>query len=353
MARDNPVEGWVTLSYEREPDYFAADAIEGDAHRTFIAANQVDGEINAVFSLSARERYVGGTPRKICYLGQLRVRQGYAGKALLIRDGFGLCRDALADAGVEPYFFTTIIADNKRALRILTSGRGNIPTYRLLGTIAVLALSCHRRRAGCNRNSRFVTAATMADMDDIAAHLQRHGRRFDFSPVWSRNALLCPLRARGLSPGDFLIARSGGRIVGCAALWDQQGVKQNVVRGYRPPVGPVRPLLNALAPITGLPRLPRRGEMLNTAFISHFAVEDGTDQVAAALVDAALMEGRRRGLSALIAGIDVRDPRYRLLKRRYRPVEYLSNAYAAHWANGAAITAELGARLLSPEIAVL
>lgn len=350
MARDNPVEGWVTLSYEREPDYFAACAIEGDDHRTFIAADKASGEVNAVFSLSFRERYVGGVARKICYLGQLRVRNGYAGKALLIRDGFGICREALAEAGVEPYGLTTIVADNRRALRLLTSGRGDIPKYRPLGTIATLALRCGSRNS---RNATLVTAATMADMDGIADHLRRQGKQSDFSPVWSRDALLCPVRARGLSPGDFLIARNGGRIVGCAAIWDQRGVKQNVVRGYRPPVGLARPLLNALAPITGLPRLPRRGEMLNTAFISHFAVEDSADAVAAALIDAALMEGRRRGLSALIAGLDVRDPRYRLMKQRYRPVEYLSNAYAAHWPDGAAAAAEPGGRLLSPEIAVL
>lgn len=353
MARDNPVDGWVTLSYEREPDYFAAGGIEGDTHRTLIAANRADAEVNGVFSLSVRERYVEGTPRKICYLGQLRVRNGYAGKALLIRDGFGLCRAALAEAGAEPYFFTTVIADNRRALRILTSGRGGMPEYRLLGTVAVLALSCHGRRAGNNGNATVVTPATMADLDDIAAHLQRHGERSDFAPVWSRDVLLCPVRARGLSPGDFLIARAGGGIVGCAAIWDQRDIKQNVVRGYRSPVGLARPVLNALAPITGLPRLPRRGEMLNTAFISHFAVDDGAEEVAAALVDAALTEGRRRGLSALVTGIDVRDSRRRFLKRRYRPVEYLSNAYAAHWPDGAAVAAKLGARRLAPEIAVL
>jgi len=30
-----------------------------------------------------------------------------------------------------------------------------------------------------------------------------------------------------------------------------------------------------------------------------------------------------------------------------------SNAYAAHWPDGATVAAELGTRLLSPEIAVL
>jgi hypothetical protein len=353
MARDHPVNGWVSLSYEREPDYFAAGDIEGDHHRTFIAANRTDDEINGVFSLSVRERYVGGTPRRVCYLGQLRVRSGYAGKSLLIRDGFEICREALREARVEPYFLTTIVADNTRALRILTSGRCGIPTYRPLGSIAVLALSCHGRRAGGNRDALTVRSATLADLGDIVVQLRRQGKRFDFSPLWAHGALLCPVRTRGLSVGDFLIARSAGRIVGCAAIWDQRGIKQNVVRGYRSPVGLARPMLNALAPITGLPRLPRCGEKLDTAFISHFAVDDDAEEAAAALIDAALTVGRQRGLSALIVGVDVSDPRYRLLKRRYRPVEYLSNVYAAHWPDGAATAGQLGVHPLSPEIAVL
>jgi len=126
-----------------------------------------------------------------------------------------------------------------------------------------------------------------------------------------------------------------------------------VVRGYRPLIVRLRPLFNLLSPVTGLPRLPGTGECLNTAFLSHFHVGEGHDDVAVPLMEAALALAHERGLAALVTGLDVRDPRYRLLTRRFRPTIYRSDVYAAHWSRGDEAVKPLGRRLLAPEIAVL
>lgn len=350
MLREQPVGGWVRMSYEREPDFFAAARLEGDAHRTLIAGS--GDQVNAVFSHAIRTRYLNGMPRSVAYLGQLRVRAAHVGKRRLIRDGFSLCRDLLETADCEPFFLTTIISDNERARRILTAGLPGMPRYRPLGRLVVLAMRC----GGADwRGDGSIRQAGETDVAELADFIDSQARHRDFAPVWTAQTLFGSDAGLGLSPSDFLLLRRDGRLQACAAIWDQRPIKQNVVRGYAGIGGHLRPLLNLVSPLTGLPRLPAVGQAVNTAFLSHFHVRPGQEASAQArvLVRAALALAGERGLDGLLAGGDVRDPVVAALRRYFRPYSYHSDVYAAHWPEGAAAVDGLGERILAPEVAIL
>ena len=63
--------------------------------------------------------------------------------------------------------------------------------------------------------------------EDIVACLERNGARATSSRRAGRLTICSrPGNARALEPHDFLVAIAGGRVVGCAAMWDQRGFKQ-------------------------------------------------------------------------------------------------------------------------------
>src|SRR6185503_12584425 len=65
LLRESPMVGQISLSLEREPDYFAAAAIEGPECQTIVA---VEGDrVICAGSISARSRFINGYPMRIGY----------------------------------------------------------------------------------------------------------------------------------------------------------------------------------------------------------------------------------------------------------------------------------------------
>jgi len=354
MLRNNPVGSWVRLTYEREPSFFAASAIEGETHKTYMAEAPDDNSVNAVFSWSTRKRYVEGSPRSIGYLGQLRIQERYGGKIRFPKAGFEICRQALQNSRLEPYFLTSIIADNDRAIRILTSGLKGIPTYKHIGSMGVLAVRC-KKPVLSKKND--VLTEEQPSLEDIIDFVARASSDYDFAPVWTTEDILSDERCPGLHQSDFVVIEEAGRIVGCAAIWDQSANKQYVVSGYRSPICYLRSLMNAAgwaaSMVGGWPRLPKVGEALNSPYLSHFFVEDQREDVAVSLVSKALKIAGSKGYDSLVVGLDTNAPIYKALANRFRAFKYQSNIYAAHWSFGDQAVDKLGGRLIAPEIAVL
>src|SRR5688500_1397990 len=69
LLRDNPMRGAVSISLEREPDYFTE--IPGEVRTTIIA--RADSRLVCIGSCAFRSRYVNGVPRRVGYLGALRL----------------------------------------------------------------------------------------------------------------------------------------------------------------------------------------------------------------------------------------------------------------------------------------
>jgi hypothetical protein len=197
-----------------------------------------------------------------------------------------------------------------------------------------------------------VSAAGAADLAEIAACLGRYGERFQFAPRWTQTDLVSPKRARGLRPEDFLVVRSGSRIVGCLACWDQREFKQIVVRGYSSRLSLLRPVWNAVAPLAAVPGLPAPGSSLPVAFLSHLAIDHDDADVFQALLGAGLARAASRGADYAILGLAELNP-LTAMAVRWRPKCYRSLAYLVYWPEGEAAADQVDARTLHPEIAIL
>jgi len=133
---------------------------------------------------------------------------------------------------------------------------------------------------------------------------------------------------------DFILRRSGARVTGCLALWDQSRVRQAVVRGYHPQVARLRPLLNIMGLVTGFPRLPPAGQALRQVFLSLAAVDDDDPAVLVELVRDGLAAAGRRGFDLALIGLADANQMLPALRRAFRARDYRSQLYLVHWEDG-------------------
>ncbi len=347
LLRDNPMDGTIRLSLEREPDAFLAASVEGRPHATVVLRDTRSGRIVGMGSRAVMSVFVNGAPRRVGYLGQLRLERGARGRHLLIR-GFERVR-ALRAAGEEPYDLTAIVADNARARRLLGAGLPGLPSYRPLSPFVTRVLPTWP----APRAVSGIEPAGPARLAEAAACLERNGPRFQMARRWTAADLASEERCRGLSASDVFLAFRGGRVAGCAALWDQRAFKQVVVRGYARPLARARPWINGLARILGTPRLPAPGAPLAQAYLSHLAVDGDDPVIFARLLLAVLAEGGRRGLAYVVAGFAESHPLLAVARRLRRAREYASLLHVVHWEEGRAAVEGLDGRVPHVEVALL
>lgn len=328
LMRDNAMAGTISVAFAREPDFFAACAIEGEF--AVMVARTPEGRPVAVFGRSVRERWLGGERRRVAYLSALRVDSAWRGRPAMFRRGFELVR-AVHEADGSPPLFTSIIEDNAPARRLLEAGLAGLPRYAPIGVLCTLALPTWRRRpAGPTR------PATEADVDGIVACLDRNLRRGDLAPAWTAADLRDPVRCRGLSIPDFVVAERGGEIAAVAALWEQSAYKQTVVASYSGGLGRVRGLLNVAAPLVGLPRLPPPGGQLAHAYVSHLAGDD--PDLVLAVLSAAHARAVGRDYAYVMTGFAEDHPLRGVVSRRFGAIEYRAVLYTVGFDGAAPAT---------------
>ncbi len=304
-----PVPGQVTLGFEREPAYFAADAILGERCETFVAR---DGDaVVGLVSAARRRLHVGGEVTECGYLSQLRVARSHEGRGLVAL-GLRAVRARLAETGV-PGAYATVSKGNRAAegvlLRRFGRGPAGFAPVAELWTLAYAATPVRPRW----RQGELATA-TPDDLQEVADFLTRHGPQRQLYPAVGREG---PLAGRpGLRVDDLVLARSRGALRGVVAVWDQSALRQTVVRGYGPALGRLKPWLDVGRRIRGGRALPAVGEPLRVASASLFTVAADDAAVASALIAAAVAAAARRGAHALALTLDAVDPLLRVARRR-------------------------------------
>jgi hypothetical protein len=350
ILRETPFEGSISLTLEREPNYFLASAIEGPFHQTLVLRDSRSGEIIGMGDRSVRQRWVNGRVQEVGYFSGLRGREKYRrglAAARFLSKGFEGQRELHRD-GRTGFYLMSIITDNDAARRILNS---NLPHYpRLHPYTRMFTYAVHPGRL--KKESNVKLARGSVDLiPAIVDCLARSGRRTQFAPHWTTDTLLSDLTP-GLSISDFFLALRGERVTGCLALWDQGSFKQSVVRGYFGSIARFRKLINLSAPLGGWPALPEAGARLNHCFACFLAVDDDNPEIFSALLRALYNEAARRKFDYFMLGL-AEESRFHPIVKSYRPVTYESQIYLAAWEDGYEAVARVDSRPPALEIALL
>jgi hypothetical protein len=351
LLREHALPGDVALTFEREPDTAIAAAIEGDLHQTIVAGDREDGRIAGIASRSERNVFLNGRPGRLGYLGQLRTPLRGRRAGTLLGEGFAFCR-TLHELGDVAAYLTAVVFDNHAAHRLLCGLRSPAaPRFVRTGGLVTLAIPSARRKR-CVPPGLEIRPGSVELLPDIVSCLERNGRRYQFTPRWTVEDLLSARRTRGLDARDFLVAIAGGRVTGCAAIWDQRGFKQVIVRGYSRRLARWRGVVNLAAPWVGMPALPAVGQPLEFVYLSHVAVDNDRPDVIAALVSQA--RGRLPdGVTHLVTAFADKSPLLAAVTRVARHRTYRSVLYLVCWSDGQPVVESIDARLAHPEVAIL
>jgi len=146
-------------------------------------------------------------------------------------------------------------------------------------------------------------------LQGIAGFLREQGAGKQLFPVYDERYF----RECGLDADDFIVVSDADRIAGVAGLWDQSGCRQTVVHSYNGLLRLSRPLYNLFAPLRGYPRLPGRGQRINSAYLSFIAIEERSIEersieAFAALLREACARAFDRGFDYLMLGLAEADP---------------------------------------------
>ncbi len=350
ILRETPFEGSISLTMEREPDYFLAAAIEGPFHQTLVLRESRSGEIIGMGDRSVRPRWVNGRVQEVGYFSGLRgcekYRQGLAAARFLSKGFEG--QHELHQDGRTRFYLMSVITDNDAARRILNS---NLPHYpRLHPYTRMFTYAIHPARLKKESNIR-LTRGSVDLIPAIVDCLARSGARTQFAPHWTTDRLLSELTP-DLSISDFFLALNGDCVVGCLALWDQQSFKQSVIRGYSGRIARFRKLINLFAPLGGWPVLPDAGARLNHCFACFLAVDDNNPEIFSALLRALYNEAVRRKFDYFTLGL-AEGNRFHPIVKSYRPITYESQIYLAAWEDGYKAIAQVDSRPPALEIALL
>jgi hypothetical protein len=366
LLANNPVPGQVTVTYEREPDYFLGCGTMGRFCQVLVARCQPDGEVAAVATRTTRPLFVNGQIEEVGYIGQLRVDERFRGR-WVVSGGFHYFHHLHADGRVAGYI-TTIIEGNTQAQGLLVErARRHFPIYREVDRLCTVAIIlkkplfrlCSRNRHHApeqslplGRTALEIRPATLTDLPAIVAFLQQYGAAKQFFPVYTQNDFCTGPTTLGFQVEDFIIARRQGEIVGIIGLWDQSSFKQTVVRVYKGTLGRLRLLYNGWLRLSGAKPLPSPGQPIHFAYASFICIAENSRDIFGTLLHQVYNLAVERGYAYLMVGLSTRDPLLEVAQG-YTHIPYFSRLYTVCWPDEAAFHERLDQRIPYVEIASL
>lgn len=339
---ESAMHGGITITREREPSYFAGTNIAGAEDETIVALER--NEVIGVANCSVRRRYVNGEPRRVGYLGELRLSSSARGRFDVLRRGFQFYA-ARHERNPADLYFTSIAADNERSRRFLERGVPGMPRYEFLTEFVTLLIPARATR-------RRVSRGEPLDPGAMAGFLNRNAAQYQLAAHWTPGDLEA-LEQWGVSQGDLYAVTKGNRLRACAALWDQRPFKQTVIRAYGAGMRLMRPLVNLFAgPLSTAP-LPPCGSALSQAFLSPFASPPEDSESCIELIEGAVGEAAARDIKILTIGFADADPRLAKVRRRFCRREYRTRLYRVHWPHFEEAVGALDKRPICPEVSLL
>jgi len=344
LLRRSEMRAVVRVAFTREPDYFAGAGLAGAVDHTVV--HRSEGRLDGIARLSLHILHRNGVPRRIGYLGELRLAPETPRSTRVLRDGYDFIRTLLGAGGVSGCF-TSIAADNARTRRVLEQGkRFGLPVYSPVAELVTLVAPIGVR----GRPSARGADNPVVDRDELANFLERHARGVQLSPRWD-DARWVALARHGVVPADFCVIHAAGRVVATGTVWDQRAFKQTVICGYDGPLKVAYPFVNAIARVGLAPPLPAPGTVLQLGSVLGAAVDD--DRYLEPLWEALRASAQKRGMGWLAIARDARDPQLTALRRIVRGREYHTRLYEVSWNNAAAWTDPWDGRCFGPEVSLL
>lgn len=304
LAAACTMEGNVALRVDRAPDFFALNALEGDAWRVGVAVR--DDEVVGCVAASRRDVWMNGAPAIVGYASDLKVHPAFRGSGTADVLARWVSDTIAAMCGEDTPTLLTILGGNSR-MENRTRGPRGAPLLSRFATLSVQAIPLLWRRHA-HVGGVTVRSASDADLEAMARCWSDVAPGRQLADVMDADSFAAWIaRAPGLSPNDYLLAHDPqGRLLGFVGIWDQSRLKTLRVVGYSTRLALVRQVVNGIAPLVGAPPLPAPGGALSALAAVHTCAS--SPRVLRALLLEAYRRHRGARHALLTIGLDVSDP---------------------------------------------
>jgi GNAT superfamily N-acetyltransferase len=287
-------------------DPFAALRAESDGWTVALAEDD-DGRVLGFVSVARRTVFVGGRPRRTCYVTNLKVLPEHRGRGI----GDALCWQALElcrSAGGESVPILMVIRCGNPSMRGRIAGPRGLPSLTKFANVEIHSVSVRSAARIPAESGLEVRPASPDDLEEMAALSTCVASGRQFASGFDATGLARWIEeAPGLTLGDHTVARSGGRIVGWIGWWDEVAVRVVRIAGFTP-AGAVRwAIQDSVARLMGAQRPVGVGETVGCIRAVHACVPGDRPDVLRTLI----AEGARRrahDCSWLKIALDRRDP---------------------------------------------
>ena len=313
----------IEVSFEREPSYFDALAVQGDRHEVGVIRDRDTGRIIGCGMRILRDGYLNGLATRVGYLGDLRLDPAYRNRTLTAR----LYRSLQQREPWCDWYYTVIFEDNTRALQSIATGRAGLPIYHDCGRLLCPGIELRGKLPALSVPGVVIRSAVEGDLPAIVGCLNRNLARKQFAALHRVEHFQNGVRWRGLAIGDFVIAEREGTIVGVIAAWDQSAFKQTRIVRYRGKWNWLAPLSRWIAPLRKAPGLPHPGECLSYFHACCLAVDRDDPGVFRALLRALYNAHVGNRWLYFMIGLHERDPLAAVLQD-YARIPFVGRLFA-------------------------
>jgi len=318
-----PLGGTPSLSYRREPDYFAG--LEPVGEGTDVIGVYHGDVLTGACTRSWKKVWIDGSVARVGYLGGLRLPPEYQ-RRMYLPAGYRLLREIDKD---KPgcLYLCTFLGRSGNSMQIMTRPRPGLLRFHPWGGYHAYSLLAPRHSSRVPFPA--VHRAHREEVPGLLEFLNREGCKKQFHPVLeARDFTDGSLRSLDGSP--WYLWAPGGKIRAAAAVWDQTPCRQVVVEEYPRSLRLTLRLVNGCLRLVGRQRLPNEGEQLELRYLAFAAAEGNDPSALARIVRAALADlggTDARLLSIGFADTDPLEDSVRgLVKARYD-----SRVFLAHW----------------------
>jgi hypothetical protein len=307
LVKSTPMDGLISLRIEREPDYFRLLSLRGEG-KVFVATimNRIVGAISVTYKIA----HINGKPRKIGYIGDLRVYPEFSGSRIILNLLYTLLEYSKS-IDVDIYF--CVAAKGNKKVKSLFEGRFNFPPFYSVGDFYVyqiLPLPYYRRQTKYK-----TTRASKDDLNEVSSILNNFNNRLEFSPFFSNDDLAREMNTLSeYSESDFFITKNTDTILAALSIFDTSLVKSNVVIRMPSYLRSIISLLNITGKIIPIPPLPKTGEAVNILYIRHLSCRSNASAALKSLLLQVCKLAFRRRYSFVTVAFHERDPMRRLVR---------------------------------------
>jgi len=303
LARQTPSRGVITMYSDQSPDFFKFLYMASDDY--IVWAADCDGHLDGTAAEMYQNVRFSGEQVSLLTVGEMKASPD-ARTAV----GVSLLRHIAKNPANRPrdLGIAYVLEGNSRAKRLYELFLSKKYEHRDLGNVKSSLIIPYRFFPV--KSEYHIRKAQPDDLDAIAEILRETYRSYDLSPEFTSEWLGRELqKTNSLSIRDFDVAELNGRIVACAAFWDQTDVRKKIVLEFSPVIQLAMALFRSFGLLLNFPELPRKGEPLNFCYLRFPAAIENHRSALKAIIRLRLnFIRRKRHFHALIASFHQSDP---------------------------------------------